>query len=121
MKLPIVIIGTGLAGYTLAREFRRIDQKTPLTLITADDGHYYPKPQLSTALTQGKTSNSLITADAEAMAMQLNATIVTKCPIETIDPISKAISIRDELLHYHQLVLACGADVIKPQLKGDSI
>ncbi len=121
MKLPIVIIGTGLAGYTLARELRRIDQKTPLTLITADDGHYYPKPQLSTALTQGKTSDSLITADAEAMAMQLHATIVTKCPIETIDLASKAILIREELLHFQSLVLACGAEVIKPQLKGDSI
>ena len=37
---PIVIIGTGLAGYTLAREFRKLDAVTPLLMITADDGSF---------------------------------------------------------------------------------
>jgi len=52
---PIIIIGTGFAGYTLAREFRKLDTKTPLLLITSDDGRSYPKPMLSNALTMGKT------------------------------------------------------------------
>ncbi len=34
----IVIIGTGIAGYQLAREIRKVDQTSQLTLITADDG-----------------------------------------------------------------------------------
>ncbi|HCH78632.1 MAG TPA: FAD-dependent oxidoreductase, partial [Pseudomonas sp.] len=38
MSAPVVIIGTGLAGYNLAREFRKLDTQTPLLLITADDG-----------------------------------------------------------------------------------
>ena len=46
----LVIIGTGLAGYTLAREFRRRDQETELLLITRDDGGSYSKPMLSNAL-----------------------------------------------------------------------
>ena len=41
---PIVIIGTGLGGYTLAREFRKLDKDTPLRLLTADGGHFYSKP-----------------------------------------------------------------------------
>jgi rubredoxin-NAD+ reductase len=57
----IIIIGTGLAGYQLAREFRKLDHTTPLMLVTADDGRYYPKPQLSTALTSKKTSETLVT------------------------------------------------------------
>lgn len=121
MKLPIIIIGTGLAGYQLAREFRRIDQKTPLTMITADEGEFYTKPQLSTALTQGKTHESLISASADAMSMQLNATIITKCPIQILDPKNNAVLINDEPLHYKYLVLACGADVIRAQLKGNGV
>jgi rubredoxin-NAD+ reductase len=121
MQLPIVIIGTGLAGYQLAREFRRIDQKTPLTIITADEGENYPKPQLSTALTQGKTSTTLVSATAEAMSIQLNATIITKCHVTALDTKNNAVLIRDEPLHYRALVLACGADVIKPQLKGTGV
>jgi rubredoxin-NAD+ reductase len=118
---PIIIIGAGLAGYQLAREFRKINQTSPLMLITADDGRYYSKPQLSTALTQGKTSDTLTTATADTMANQLNATIRTRSDVTAIDPAKKNISINNEIIHYHKLVLACGATVIKPELKGDAV
>ncbi|WP_445933923.1 FAD-dependent oxidoreductase [Pseudomonas aeruginosa] len=36
-RAPLVIIGTGLAGYNLAREWRKLDGETPLLMITADD------------------------------------------------------------------------------------
>lgn len=121
MTAPIVIIGTGLAGYQLAREFRKINPDSPLTLITADDGHYYPKPQLSTALTQGKTSESLITATAEMMAKQLNATILTQTEITTIHPDNNTLIIHDQPLHYDKLVLACGAETIKAPLEGNAV
>ena len=48
---PIIIVGTGLAGYGLAREFRH-DAETPLILITHDDGRSYSKPMLSTGYTK---------------------------------------------------------------------
>ena len=37
---PTVILGTGLAGYTLAREWRKLDATGPLTIITRDDGSF---------------------------------------------------------------------------------
>ncbi len=74
---PIVIVGTGLAGYTLAKEFRKLDTDTPLVLISADDGRFYSKPMLSNALTKGKSADQLATASAEQMATQLNADIRT--------------------------------------------
>ena len=36
MSAPVVIVGTGLAGYNLAKEWRKLDAQTPLLLITAD-------------------------------------------------------------------------------------
>ncbi len=121
MPQPIVIIGTGLAGYQLAREFRKVNNDTPLTLITADDGRYYPKPELSTALTRGKSSDTIATATAEKMAIQLNATIHTHSHVSAIDPARRLVFINDEAIPYEKLVLACGAEVIAPQLKGDAI
>lgn len=121
MNHPIIIIGTGLAGYQLAREFRKVDQTTPLMLITGDEGHYYPKPQLSTALSSGKTSETLVTATAESMAAQLNAEILTKTQVRAIDAKNKIVLIDDKNIPYQKLVLACGADVIKPQLSGDGV
>ena len=48
----VVIIGTGLAGYGLAKEFRKLDENTELILITSDDGASYSKPMLSTGYTR---------------------------------------------------------------------
>jgi rubredoxin-NAD+ reductase len=121
MLQPIVIIGTGLAGYQLAREFRKLDSAMPLTIVTADEGKYYSKPLLSTALTSGKTAETLPTSTAEIMAFQLNATIGTNAFVSAIDPIQKVIFINDEVIPYSKLVLACGADVIKPQITGDAV
>lgn len=47
MKKPLVIIGSGHAGYTLARAFRQHDTTTPVVVLTEDGGEHYPKPQLS--------------------------------------------------------------------------
>jgi rubredoxin-NAD+ reductase len=121
MTSPIIIIGSGLAGYQLAREFRKIDQTLPLTIVTADEGRFYSKPLLSTALTNGKDHTSLTTATAEAMATQLNATIRTHSQVTHINPLTNTISLVDEELPYAKLVLACGADVLQAPLKGDGV
>lgn len=120
MSDPIIIVGTGLAGYQLAREFRRLDTTTPLMLITADDGRFYSKPLLSTALTSGKTSDMLATSTAEAMAVQLNATIKTHCHVQAIDYGTQSIQLEHETIPYSKLILACGANVIKPPLDGNA-
>jgi NADPH-dependent 2,4-dienoyl-CoA reductase/sulfur reductase-like enzyme len=59
MNAPVVIVGTGLAGYNLAREFRKLDSETPLLLITADDGRSYSKPMLSTGFGKNKEADGL--------------------------------------------------------------
>lgn len=117
----VIIIGTGLAGYQVAREFRKIDQSTPLTLITADDGRFYPKPQLSTALTSKKTADMLATSTAEAMSAQLNAAIKTHTGVVSIDTKNKIVTTADNQFLYDKLVLACGADVIRATLEGNAV
>jgi rubredoxin-NAD+ reductase len=63
MNAPVVIIGTGLAGYNVAREFRKLDSDTPLLLITADDGRSYSKPMLSTGFAKNKEADGLSMAE----------------------------------------------------------
>lgn len=118
---PIIIIGTGLAGYQLAREFRKVDSTTPLMLITRDDGRFYSKPLLSTALTNKKNLATLTTATAENMAAQLNATVRTQAEVTMLHPGKNSIVINDhEEIPYSKLVFACGAEVIRPHLQGDA-
>ena len=32
---PIVVIGSGLAGFNVVKEFRKLDKETPLVVLTA--------------------------------------------------------------------------------------
>ncbi|MDP1541264.1 MAG: FAD-dependent oxidoreductase [Moraxellaceae bacterium] len=119
MMAPVVILGTGLAGYTLARELRKLDAERPLLLISQDDGRSYSKPMLSNALSKGKTADALAMATPEVMAEQLNATVRAGATVSAIDAAAKTISVDGETIAYSDLVLAIGADVFRPPLAGD--
>jgi len=116
---PVIIIGTGLAGYTLAREWRKLAPEAPLQIITRDDGAFYSKPLLSNALAKGKTALTLAGASAEQMAAQLKAEVWTLTEVSAIDVAARAVIARGETLPYERLVLALGAQPIRPPLEGD--
>lgn len=122
MNKSIVIIGTGLAGYTLAREIRKHDSEVSLCLVTQDDGAFYSKPMLSNALTKGKTPDTLATADVDKMRTDLNAEVLTHAEVTGIDSAQRRVQLRDgRTVDYDRLVLAVGAQVIRPALQGDAL
>lgn len=118
---PVIIIGTGVAAYTLAREFRKLDTQTSLVLISEDDGRSYPKPMLSNALTKGKSADQIAMFDADTMASKLAAEIITHTVVTTIDSQLQTITLDDgRTLSYSQLVLAVGAKPIRIPIDGDA-
>src|SRR5574340_908192 len=92
---PVVIVGSGLAGYTLLKEIRKRDAVAPVTLVTADDGAFYSKPNLSNALAAGKTAAMLASASAEEMAAAHAATVLTQTRVTAIDTASRRIRAGD--------------------------
>jgi len=56
MTAPVVIVGSGLAGWTVARELRKLDAAVPIVMVTASPGHFYAKPTLSNALALARSS-----------------------------------------------------------------
>lgn len=116
---PIVIVGTGMSGYSLAKEIRKQDKDTPIVMVTADDGYSYSKPMLSTGFTKGKEADELAQASAEAMVEQLNLQLRTYTTVTGIDPDAHELVLGDERLGYSKLVLAWGADVIRLSIAGD--
>lgn len=120
---PVVILGTGLAGYGLAREFRKHDSETPLILITSDDGRSYSKPMLSTGFTKDSSAADLAQMDAGSMGQALKASIWTMTKVSEIDTENQLIKVGDaqSAIHYGKLVLAVGADVIRPPIEGDGL
>lgn len=115
---PIVIIGSGLAGYTVLREFRKRDQSTPVTLISADSGHFYSKPNLSNALAANKSADQLVSTAVEKMAADQNAHILTHTRVTAMDTVGKKVRWEVGETSYSKLVLALGADPIPHGLTG---
>lgn len=116
----LVIVGTGLAGYNLAKEFRKLDSERPLLILTQDDGRNYSKPMLSTGFTKGKSADELAMNSVEQMREQLKAEIRTGVSVNAIDRTAKTLQVEGEIIPYGDLVLALGADVFRPALGGDA-
>jgi len=116
----IVVIGSGLAAYSVMRELRKLDRDIPLTLVTRDNGDYYSKPMLSNALAQGKDAAGLVLILAAQMAAQLNFTLHNQCEVSAIDALDKHLLTTQGELRYSRLVLALGADSIRIPLQGDA-
>lgn len=115
-----IIVGSGMAGITLAREIRKLDKTRELTIVTADDGSYYAKPNLSNAFAGGKTAASLVMSPPEKLRQELDITFHTQCPVARIDAPGHSIVTPDGKLRYDQLVLAVGASQIPLNLAGQS-
>ena len=116
----IVIVGSGLAGYTVIREIRKLDKEIPITLVTKEPGYFYSKPMLSTALAGKKEAAQLISTPAEAMASQLGLNILSETDVYAIDSAKQIIITSKGEITYRQLVLALGADQIRLPLQGNA-
>ncbi|MGA0114934.1 MAG: NAD(P)/FAD-dependent oxidoreductase [Burkholderiales bacterium] len=117
---PIVIIGSGLAGYNTAKELRKLDPATPLVIIAADSAPFYSKPMLSNALASKKTAAAIALNTPEQMATQLNATVRPHTRVDAVDSAAHTLHIGNETLTYSKLVLALGADQIRLPIAGDA-
>ncbi|MDC0403896.1 FAD-dependent oxidoreductase [Porticoccaceae bacterium] len=116
---PIVIIGTGLAGYTLLKELRQAGSRTPVVMLTTDDGGFYSKPMLSAAMGQGKQPGQLITATASEMAEKYSAKVKIYTRVTAIDKATQTVSCDDgDSFNFSDLVFATGARCIEPPLQG---
>jgi len=116
----IVVVGSGLAGFGVLRELRRLSPDAKLTLVTLEDGHFYSKPALSTALAKGKTADTLVTSSAEKMAAQLRLDARIGRKAEAIDRAGKALLTTGGPVSYDALILATGALPVRPPIDGEA-
>jgi rubredoxin---NAD+ reductase len=117
---PVIIIGAGLAGYTLAREVRKLDKDMSLLIVSADAAGFYSKPMLSNAFAQRKQAAQLVTHSAAQMAAQLDARVVGDTVVHVIDPAQKVIVTSVGRFEYAALVLATGARPIRLPFEGNA-
>ena len=117
----IVIIGTGLAAYNLVRELRKHNPELVITMLTADDGHFYSKPQLSTGYSKQKRADELVTSCAEQMAHSLNIDLRIFTRVTEINTQAQFVVANGQRFDYAKLVLAWGASCIVPPMQGSGL
>ena len=121
MDAPVVIVGTGLAGWNTAREFRRHDKATPLVVVSRDGAGFYSKPMLSNALAGNKSAAALLMKPADKMAAEVGATVLAQAEVASIDTAARTLGLADGRTQpWRDLVLALGADPVRLPLAGDA-
>lgn len=115
---PVVIIGSGHAGYGLAQELRKANPQLDVRVLTQESGHNYSKPALSVALTQGRSAAALATESPLALERRLGIRIYPHCRVERIDADARRLHTNLGDMDYGQLVLASGASPLRLPIEG---
>jgi rubredoxin-NAD+ reductase len=116
----VVIIGAGVAGWSVAEQLRRAAPDVPVLLVSACPGASYPKPALSTALAQGKSADELVQQDAGSKAAELGIELRTETRVIKADAAKHKIVTSKGAITYGKLVLALGGSQRDLPLQGDA-
>lgn len=117
MDAPLVIVGTGFAGYALLRALRQRDRHREIHLIGAGEASVYAKDQFPAGLAHRRDADELVIATAEQMAYRFEATITPHRRVLAIDPASRVLRTDNPAQPeqiWSQLVLATGAESLRP-------
>lgn len=118
VRQPIVIIGSGYAGYGLAQALRKADPKIEIRVLTQESGHLYSKPALSVGLAQSKNADALASETPLAIEQRLDIRIYPHCTVERINSATRRLVTNFGEMEYGQLVLANGASPIRLSIDG---
>ncbi|MBY7729159.1 NADH:flavorubredoxin reductase NorW [Vibrio splendidus] len=114
----IVIVGGGFAALQTIKMVRKIDQDIAITMITADSGVEYSKPNLSHVFSQAQAPEDLTQHNAQQLEEQYNVVIKTKALVSEIDTEQQCVYVDGQPIHYSKLVLATGATPFIPPAEG---
>ncbi|MCJ2012286.1 FAD-dependent oxidoreductase [Methylobacterium sp. J-076] len=105
----VVIVGAGIAGWSVAEAIRAEDAQVPITLVTACSGDVYHKPELSVALARGLSPARLRRETGVAAAARLGLRLMADTVATGLSPERHSLRTTRGTLAYSHLVLAHGA------------
>ncbi|MBM7037047.1 NADH:flavorubredoxin reductase NorW [Vibrio ulleungensis] len=114
MRSDIVIIGSGFAAYQVIKSLRRIGSGASITVLTADSGDDYNKPDLSHAFSAKQSLDDLIVSSAAEFSNKYQVSVMSDHRVDRIDVEAKLVYANGHPFGYDKLVLATGANTFKP-------
>lgn len=117
---PVVIVGSGLAAYSLVKEFRKLNPTQRVLVITEGKGEVYSKPKLSNAFAEKAELEELATATSDSFAQKHSVEIWTDTKVEKMDTEQQFVETTQGRVAYSKLVLTIGAEPIRLPIEGDA-
>ena len=114
----IVLVGAGFAALQTIKMIRKTDPNIAITIVTADAGIEYSKPNLSHVFSQAQTPQQLAINTAQQLAELHNVVIKTNVWVNEINTEQQFIVAGDDIIPYSKLVLATGAAPFIPAAEG---
>ena len=105
----IIVVGAGLAGWSVAESLRALDNDIPITLVTACSGDRYHKPELSVAISRKLTRPSLVRETAAEAAQRLGIRLYSETFVVGLSTKQHKLRTTRGTLSYTKLILAQGA------------
>lgn len=118
MVKQYLILGTGIAGLSAAREIRNQDQDAAVTLIGAEMDSPYLRPLLSKTDFRHLQRQKILAAK-ESWYEENRITLLKAVTVSAIDPKAHRVSCSDgKVLPYDKCIYALGADCFVPPIPG---
>lgn len=112
-----VIVGNGPAGWAAAEAIRQLDATAQITIISAEGPDFYSRPGLAYLLT-GAVPEKMLFARKDGDYRRLRIERITGT-VTGINPHRQHLHLREgQMLPYDRLLLAVGAQAIRPKVPG---
>jgi NAD(P)H-nitrite reductase large subunit len=115
--VDIVIIGSGIAGISLAEELRKQDPAQRITVVTHETHGYYSRPLLSHGFSREDIEQKIVLRSFNALR-EMGIEVLEGVEVRSIDRNGHSIALSDDgteqRLDFGRLVLAVGSDALIP-------
>jgi rubredoxin-NAD+ reductase len=113
-ELGIVVVGAGIAGWSLVEAVRALDTTVPITLVTACNGDVYHKPELSVAISRGTDKSDLVREYGREAAKRLGVQLMAETFAIGLSSKLRQLRTTRGSVDYTKLILAQGAKPVLP-------
>lgn len=115
--MRLAIVGTGIAGVTLAEEIRKLAPEIEVTLLTRENEGYYSRPLLSHGFTRPDIETRIVLKSFETLN-EAGIRVASRAEVSGLDPAEKRLTYRQDgeerALAYDTLAIAAGSDALIP-------
>ncbi|NLY09736.1 MAG: NAD(P)/FAD-dependent oxidoreductase [Tissierellia bacterium] len=119
-QTDVLIVGNGIAGHSAAKEFRKHDKESSITIVSGESRNTYYRIKLSSCLAKGIDDSFSVNDDS--WYLENNIDVILKKIVIDVNFDNKIAKLDDgTTIAYKKLLLALGSRPFIPPIKGKQL